>query len=94
MNHEIAYGVLHAEMKALRVQPYQNLEEMVGKNMYKEVISGEDGKPYQVEIDVMWDDERGGNLRVLGSVDDGGWRTFIPLTDDFIMGPNGEFVGE
>lgn len=94
MNREIAYGVLHAEMNALRVQPHQKLVEMVGKNIYKEVISGEDGKPYQVEIEVMWDDKPGGNIRVVGSVDDGGWRAFIPLTDDFIMAPNGEFVGE
>jgi hypothetical protein len=31
---------------------------------------------------------------VLASIDDGGWSAFIPLTDDFIIAPDGSFVGE
>jgi hypothetical protein len=36
----------------------------------------------------------GGAIRVIGTVDDGGWRAFRPLTEDFIVGPNEQFVGE
>jgi hypothetical protein len=28
------------------------------------------------------------------SVDDRGWSAFVPLTDDFIIAPTGEFIGE
>ena len=37
---------------------------------------------------------RRGHLRVLGSIDDGGIRAFFPLTDSFIMAPDGSFIGE
>jgi hypothetical protein len=31
---------------------------------------------------------------VIGSIDDGGWRAFRPLTDDFIMRRDGTLVSE
>jgi hypothetical protein len=31
---------------------------------------------------------------VIVNVDDGGFRAFVPLTADFIVGPDGSFVGE
>jgi hypothetical protein len=42
----------------------------------------------------MWDDDYQQNIRVMGAVDDGGWRAFMPLTDSFIMAPDSSFVGE
>jgi hypothetical protein len=33
-------------------------------------------------------------VRVIGSIDDGGWWTFKPLTEDFILAPDGTFAGE
>lgn len=33
----------------------------------------------------FWDHREGGAIRVLGTVDDGGWRAFRPLTEDFIV---------
>jgi len=49
---------------------------------------------YQIEIQVFWDSWPGGNVRVMGAVDDGGWRAFIPVSRGFIMAPDGSFVGE
>lgn len=46
---------------------------------------GASGAVYQFEIQVFWDDKPGGNVRVMGSIDDGGWRAFVPLCEDFIM---------
>ena len=57
-------------------------------------LFGELGTQYQVEIQVMRDNNRQQNIRVMGAIDDGGWRAFSPLTDSFIMAPNGSFVGE
>ena len=50
----------------------------------------------QFEVEVFWDDEPEGNLRVIVSADDGKeWRALRPMrTDDFIKGPDGSFVGE
>jgi hypothetical protein len=55
---------------------------------------GESGTRYQAEIEVVWDDKRDGNLRVFAAIDDGGWRAFAPLTNSFIVAPDGSFVGE
>jgi len=35
-----------------------------------------------------------GDVRVLVAVDDGGMYAFKPLTDSFILAPDGSFVGE
>jgi hypothetical protein len=51
----------------------------------------------QLEIEVSWDDPRipGGNLRVMASIDDGGFfSSFTPLTLDFIKTPNNTVLGE
>jgi hypothetical protein len=57
-------------------------------------VKGKSGIEYQVEIVAFWDDKPHGDLRVSGGVDDGGWRALHPLSDDFIMAPDGSFVGE
>jgi hypothetical protein len=33
-------------------------------------------------------------LRVAADVDDGGWRSYVPLCDDFIRAEDGTFIGE
>jgi hypothetical protein len=54
----------------------------------------DDGTHCCVEISIHWDDEPDGNIRVVFSIDDGGWRAFIPVCDGFIIAPDGTFVGE
>ena len=52
-------------------------------------VRGPSGVEYQIEVDILWDDEPGRALRVAGSIDDGGWRAFSPLCDDFLLEPDG-----
>jgi hypothetical protein len=52
------------------------------------------GAKYQIDIAVFFDDKEKCNLRVRGAIDNGGWRALAPLCDDFIMSPDGSFVGE
>lgn len=58
------------------------------------------GVVYQVVSESWWDSSmfgwggKGGNLRVTVAVDDGGWSSFVPLTDDFIIAPDGSYIGE
>lgn len=85
--------VLRDELQKYRSRSYSELITLVGQEINTEV-RGQSGVTYQVEIRVFRDDGPEENLRVLGSIDDGGWRAFIPLTDSFILAPNGSFVGE
>jgi len=48
-------------------------------------IRGASGKAYHVELQFFWDDEPGGTIRVLGSVDDGGLRAFLPVTQSVLV---------
>jgi protein associated with RNAse G/E len=56
-----------------------------------EVVAESDTR-YQIEIQAFWDDEKKKNFRVIGSIDDGGIRAFFPMTDDFIITRDGDFI--
>lgn len=88
-----ARSILQEFLDELRKRPYSDLAKLIGDSQQRE-IAGKSGTRYQVEIQAVWDDKREGNLRVLASIDDGGWRAFVPLTDSFIIAPDGSFVGE
>ena len=55
---------------------------------------GRSGAQYQLEMEVMWDHKPDRDIRVISSIDDGGWRALAPLTVSFILSKTGEFVGE
>lgn len=93
MNHQIAHSLINAWLKELRQRSYDDLVALIGHPQTKEA-TGEDGKEYQLEAEVFWDGKRGGDIRVMVAADDFGWRAFMPLTDSFIMAPDGSFVGE
>ena len=57
-------------------------------------VLGESGAVYQVETQVFWDGPPDDDVRVIASIDDGGWSAFMPMSQDFIMAPDGGFVGE
>lgn len=57
-------------------------------------VTGLSGKRYQLEFLVIWDDEPYRDLRVIASINDGGFRAFFPLTDNFIRGPDEKSVGK
>lgn len=43
------------------------------------------GTTYQVESQFFWDDKPGDTIRVFCSIDDGGIRAFVPLTDCLLV---------
>jgi hypothetical protein len=78
----------------LRQLSYRQLvERLLDREETLEVL-GASGSRYQVELQSVWDARPNDVLRIPGSVDDGGWRAFAPLTDDFLIAPDGSFVGE
>lgn len=91
-SHE-ARTVLAEHLRRYRALTYNELQRLLKEQDHFEA-RGTSGAWYQVEIEAVWDFGSGGNLRVLGSVDDGGLRACFPLTEDFIMSPDGSFIGE
>lgn len=93
MNDRVAHELIYARLQRLRALSYAELIAMVGRCEITEIV-GHDGRQYQLQTQVCWDGRDGGNVRVIVSADDGGWRALIPLTEDFIIRPDGTFVGE
>jgi hypothetical protein len=93
MDKAEARRVLSEHLQSYRARSYRELASRVGEVDTRE-FSAPSGNLYQIEIQIFWDDQPGDNLRVIGSIDDGGWSAFRPVTDDFILAPDGRFVGE
>ncbi len=61
-----------------------------------------EGTECQIEINVFWDDQPGGDVRVCADITTSPQRPLVPLipvytpdaTDSFIMNPDGQFVDE
>ena len=94
MDKKEAKQILQKELLALRDRPYSDLLVMASQEPFTNERIGQSGKSYQIEIQVFPDDKTSGNLRVMGSIDDGGLRAFFPISDDFIKNPLNEFIGE
>lgn len=94
MDKEEARSVLARHLSEYRAVPYAELAGRIGTTETAEVLAPS-GATYQLEFQFFWDSEPNRDIRVLGAVGDGGLRTFInPLSDDFIVAPDGTFVGE
>lgn len=93
MDEREARRVLRQYLATYRKRSYPELAAEVGKlDIYQ--ADGESGARYQIEIQIFYDDRKGQAIRVAGGIDDGGIRAFVPITDSFIMRPDGTFAGE
>ena len=87
-----AREILIAELKKFRSRSYKELTELIGQTWIKQV-TGQSQSEYQVEIEVHWDSQENGDLRVYGAIDDGNMKSTIwPLGDDFIMTCDGKVI--
>jgi hypothetical protein len=95
MDEVEARGLLDGVMAELRTESYPALvAQYVAETGVRDLI-GESGAEYCVEIQGVWDRGKPGDLRILVGIDDGHLRAALsPLTDDFVMAPDGSFVGE
>lgn len=50
-----------------------------------------DGRVYQVEILSFWDNASNGHIRIVFSIDDGGWRAWVPVTQTLLLSPDGSY---
>ena len=93
MDKAEAYKILLEHLQTYRSQTYSDLVQKI-KTQETPCVIGPTGVKYQLEFQFFWDAQSNGNLRVIGSIDDSGWYAFHPLSEDFIMAPDGSFLGE
>jgi hypothetical protein len=91
MNTAEAKSILSKELKAFAARPYDELVRSISRSEVKNTLS-ESGVRYQIKLSVLWDSEPNKDLRIMGSIDDGGWRAFLPLTESLIMKPDGTLI--
>jgi hypothetical protein len=89
MDKNEAKILLEAELARLRGETYSALAERISGSALTGERTGLSGTKYQFEIQVFWDDRPGGNIRVMGTIDDGRWKALVPLSDDFIKSSDG-----
>ena len=103
-----ARQIISAMVEQYRDKPYEELTAMVGAEPITGEVIGESGRKYQYEIQVIWDDCKKGDVRLMGSIDPTPALSifhpvpllkWIPLTisfanDSFIKNAQGQFVGE
>jgi len=89
-----ARGIARAQVSALRQLTWEQLRDRYLSSPQTVEMSGESAVVYQVQTQAVWDSRVDGDLRVMVAVDDGGWRAFLPLSEDFIIAPDGSFVDE
>jgi hypothetical protein len=93
MNTGEAKTLLQEKLAEYRSYRYDSLLRLLSEQDVFEIV-GPSGAVYQVEVHAVWDDVRKGDIRVIGTIDDGRWRAFFPVTSDFAMRADGTFVGE
>jgi hypothetical protein len=90
-----AKHIAETELAKHRTLSYDELRRFLETEPTQHLsVEGHTGAAYQLEIEYHWDSGVNGPIRVMVSIDDGGWRAFKPLSLDFIKAPDGSFLGE
>ena len=91
MDKAEAAALLDEHLASVVRRPYADLALLVDHPQTTKA-TGVSGTAYQIEFNVFYDSGSSGDLRIMGSIDDGGLRALAPLTRSEIMKPSGELV--
>ena len=81
-----AQKILSEQMERFGRRGYSELQRLVeSKHVEDFEVPGANGTRYGVEVQFFWDDKSKGRIRVVGSIDDGGLRAFVPLTQTLLV---------
>lgn len=94
MNSAEGKEIIAEQLQPYRSKPYDELIKMIDAEPITFEVTASSSAKYQIEIQAFWDGKPGQDVRVVGSIDDGGWRAFFPLTDSFIKTSDDQFVDE
>jgi hypothetical protein len=92
-NKDEAHKIATAEIERLRSLPRDQLLAYID-NPHTWEVTGPSGTTFQLEALAFWDDRKRENFRVVVAIDDGGMSAFVPMSEDFIVAPDGSFLGE
>jgi hypothetical protein len=92
MSKEIGRSIATNKLSELRKLSHDALKKRIGE-IECEVVNGADGE-YQMETQAFWDGKPSGNIRVMVGIDGPGISSLNFLMEDFIITPDGSFVGE
>ena len=93
MDEAEARAVLAIHMQSLEGLLYERLvDRLLDQREALEAV-GASGVRYKLEFQGSWDSGPDSTLRVSGSIDDAGWGSFDPVTDDFLVSPDGSISG-
>ncbi len=88
-----AVDIVAKEIRSLRSQSHSELQQYLKPQVQTRV--GDSGTAYEVEIQAAWDDKSAQTLRVMVNIAEAGqWRFVDASVDDFIIAPDGSFIGE
>ena len=88
MDREEALSLLNVKLDQYRNLSYAELSAKIGDEEFPEVV-GPTGTKYQIEIQIRWDHKPDGDVRVMGTIDDGTFRgAFMPVCSDLIVRPD------
>ncbi len=96
MDTQAASSILAKHLVRYRSRSYAELSAWLSERRIDTAEAvGPSGSLYEIEVQFFWDDKPDGDVRVSGSISDGrGIRACVPLTDSFILRPEGRFVEE
>ena len=81
-----AQKILSEQVERFSSRDYTELQRFVeSKHVEDFEVHGASGTRYGVEVQFFWDDKHKGRVRVVGSIDDGGLRAFVPLTETVLV---------
>ncbi len=92
MDQAEARSILAFNLLRYRQRSFTELLRLIDEPEVLAVI-GASGVQYQLEVQAVWDDRARTQLRIMASIDDGGSSAFRPLTDDFLIAPDGSPAG-
>ena len=93
MKKDEAAKIVNEYLAQYRCKSFHELIEKVGE---QENFEGrtDDSKSYQIEVMFNYDDEEEKTVRVSVAISYSLWTDFVPVISDFIMSPDGTFIGE
>lgn len=93
MDAQEARTVLTEQLFPYRGEGYKALQRLLAEADIFE-IQGPSGAAYRIQVEAVWDDRPGGNLRIFGLLEDGeNLGAFAPVTDEFTIASTGAIIG-
>jgi hypothetical protein len=90
---EEAIKILEEKLNEYRQLSYSELVKKIGEAETFEGKSAK-GEDYQIEMDFFYDGREETDLRVLGMISYSDRTSYSPVCSDFIISPEGKFIGE